>query len=431
MKLNDMILVSVDDHLIEPPTLFVDHIEAKYKDRAPKILRKGGKDFWIFEGKTYPSLGLNAVAGRPPEEYGMEPTSYDGMRKGCFEIVARIDDMNANGILGSLCFPTFPGFAATAFLKIEDRDLAHATIRAYNDWHVEVWCGKHPGRMIPLLLLPLWDAELCAREVRRMAPRGVHAISFPDNPSSVGLPSVHDAAWDPLWKACTDHKVVICTHIGSGAAPPHASDDTPIDAWITTFPMTIAQSAGDWLHSPMWKRYPELKVALSEGGIGWIPYFLERADTMHRHHAVWTHADFGDKLPSEVFREHFITCFISDVFGLQSIEKIGVEHVTFECDYPHSDSDWPRTPECLFEGLADVPSDIIDAVTHGNAMREFSYDPIATFGRENCTVGSLRARAAHVDTRPVPGLGGAVSPLAADRTRRVTSGDIRRMLSSI
>ena len=117
MQLEDLILVSVDDHLIEPASLFADHIDAKYKSRAPRVQHKNGTDSWTFEGTVYPSIGLNAVAGRPLEEYGMEPTSYEGMRKGCYDVDARIDDMNANGLLGSLCFPTFPGFAGTGFLR--------------------------------------------------------------------------------------------------------------------------------------------------------------------------------------------------------------------------------------------------------------------------------------------------------------------------
>ncbi|MDB5985171.1 MAG: amidohydrolase family protein [Nevskia sp.] len=428
-KLDDLILVSVDDHLIEPPDLFANHIDAQYKSRAPRVERKNGRDFWTFEGKVYPSIGLNAVAGRPLDEYGMEPTSYEGMRRGCFDIQARVDDMNANGLLGSLCFPTFPGFAGTGFLQIADKELLYATIRAYNDWHVHVWCGTFAGRMIPLILLPLWDVELCVKEIKRLVPHGVHAISFPDSPSSLNLPSIHQAYWDPLWKVCADNKVVICTHIGSGSSPPHASLDTPIDAWITTFPMTIALSAGDWLHAPMWKKYPDLRLALSEGGIGWVPYFLERADITHRHHKGWTHANFGTEMPSDVFRRHFITCFIEDAFGLRNIADCGEDRVTYECDYPHSDSNWPQSPEGLLSSLEGVADTVIDKVTHLNAMREFSFDPFSLLGRHNCTVGALRSKASHVDCRPVSGLGGAASPLQGEK-RPVTSGDVQRMFAS-
>lgn len=429
MKAEDLILISVDDHLIEPRDVFINHMPKALRDRAPRIESKNGKDFWVFEGKTYPSIGLNAVVGRPREEYGMEPTSYEDMRRGCWDVHARVDDMNVNGILASMCFPTFPAFAGSVFSAINDKKIALAAVQAYNNWHVHEWCGQYPGRFIPLIILPLWDVALCVDEVKRLVRFGVHAVSFPDNPSSLGLPSIHNAYWNPFWQVCAENKIVICTHIGSGSSPPHASPDTPIDAWIGTFPMSIAVSAGDWLYAPMWKHFPDLRVALSEGGIGWVPYFLERADFTHEHHSAWTNADFGAEKPSDVFKRHFITCFIDDKFGVKNIKDVGVDMVTYECDYPHSDSLWPRAPEVFVEGLSGISDEVVNKISHLNAMREFSFDPFSILGRENCTVGALRAQATHVDTRPIAGKGGA-KPLDGER-RPVTSGDVNKMFASI
>lgn len=431
MNLNDMILISVDDHLIEPADLFLKHMPKAMKSRAPRIERSDDKDFWLFEGKAYPSIGLNAVAGRPPEEYGMEPTSYEGMRKGCWDVHSRIDDMNVNGLLASICFPTFGAFAGTTYLAVTDKTVAHAAVQAYNDWHVQDWCGAYPGRFIPMIILPLWDVEGCAAEVRRFAAMGVHAISFPDNPTAVGLPSIHGEHWDPLWKACADNNVVICTHIGSGLAPPHASNDTPIDAWIASFPMSIAGSAADWLYAPLWKKFPNLRLALSEGGIGWVPYLLERSDFTHTRHNAWTNADFGAGMPSDVFKRHFISCFIDDQFGVKNLSDIGEDMVMYECDYPHSDSLWPKAPESLFAGLSGLSDEQINKITHLNAMREFSFDPFQHIDRKNCTVESLRAQAGHVVTSFSPGKSGAARPTDGQLKKPVTSGDIHRMLAAI
>ena len=118
MNMNEMILVSVDDHFVEPPDMFDAHIPAAYKDKAPKIIHEKGTDFWIYEGRKLPNIGLNAVVGRPPEEYGVEPAAYDQMRKGSWNAKARVDDMNVNGVLGSLGFPTFPGFAGMLFSTV-------------------------------------------------------------------------------------------------------------------------------------------------------------------------------------------------------------------------------------------------------------------------------------------------------------------------
>ncbi len=165
MDANDMILVSVDDHLVEPPDVFANHMPAAFKSRAPKVVKTAdGSDVWTFNGSTIPNIGLNAVAGRPKEEYGIEPTAFDEMRPGCFDVHERIKDMNAGGVLGSMCFPSFPGFSARLFAGAEDKDLAAAVVRAYNDWHVDEWCGAYPGRFIPMAVPMLWDAQLlCGR----------------------------------------------------------------------------------------------------------------------------------------------------------------------------------------------------------------------------------------------------------------------------
>jgi predicted TIM-barrel fold metal-dependent hydrolase len=433
MELNDMILVSVDDHICEPPEMFEKHISPKYKGREPKVVSTELGQAWVIEGKKVTGLGLNAVVGRPKEEYGYEPTSFEQMRAGTYQVDARIDDMNANGVLGSINFAQFPGFAGLRFIRQEDKGLALATIQAYNDWHVHDWCGKHPARLIPMAMLPLWDIDLTIAEVRRMADLGVHAITFPDNPALNGLPSLHDEHWEPLWKICADNAIVINCHIGTGAHAEHASDLSPISSWITSMPISIANSAADWLFASFWRRYPTLKMALSEGGIGWVPYFLERADCTVRQHSAWTNLDLGDQVPSDIFRKHFITCFIEDDFGLKNRHDVGIDNIAWECDYPHSDCVWPNSPEVLWRGVKDLPKVDIDKITHLNVMRDYSYDPFAILGRENCTVGGLRAQAtaAGVDTaEAAPGSLGGLKP-KYEPGKPVTSGDIKKILAAV
>jgi predicted TIM-barrel fold metal-dependent hydrolase len=427
MRMEEMILVSVDDHLIEPEDMFAKHMPTRLKDRAPSV-QKGanGAHHWQIEGQRAPGLGLNAVVGRPRDEYGFEPVAYEHVRSGCYDVDARIDDMNANGVLGSICFGSFPGFAGARFQKMRDKELALATIRAYNDWHLHEWCARHPGRFIPLALLPLWDPQLAVAEVQRMSRLGCHAITFPENPAAIGLPSLHDECWEPLWGVCEQNKVVICCHIGSSGNAPYCSDDSPISAWITSMPISIAAAASDWLFARFWRRYPGLRMALSEGGIGWIPYFLERADFTYSHHGSWTGADFGGERPSDVFRRHIISCFIDDEFGLRNRQDVGVDMMCWEADYPHSDATWPESPDLLWQSVRTLPRTDVDKITHLNAMREFSYDPFAIIGRENCTVGALRAKARHVDTSP-KSLGGLRPGSRGDG--QVTAADIKKILS--
>ncbi|MEZ5169386.1 MAG: amidohydrolase family protein [Acidimicrobiia bacterium] len=424
MQMDDMILVSVDDHVVEPPGMFDDHLPDRYRDVAPHVVHKDdGTDVWQFLEIEVPNIGLNAVAGRPREEYGIDPTSFEEIRSGCYDINDRVRDMNANGLLGSMCFPSLPGFAGRLFGALEDRDAARALAQAYNDWHIDEWCGSAPGRFIPLSIPTIWDPQLMAEEIHRVAAKGCHAVTFPENPVPLNLPSLHSDHWDPFWKACSDEGTVVCMHIGSSSKLVMTAPDAPIDVMIVLQPMNIVQAAADLIHSPVWQKFPDLTVALSEGGTGWVPYFLERLDHTYRVHKSWTGADFGDKAPSEFFMERVILCSISDNVGARHARELGTERLTIEVDYPHSDSTWPQTPERLwgeFSGT-DLTDAEINQITHENAMRFFRYDPFSVRSRERCTVAALRAEATDVDTTPTP----ATRPgTRVEREGRVTITDL-------
>lgn len=431
MKVEDLVIVSVDDHIVEPPTMWDQHISVQDKAIAPRLKRDAnGVEYWLFEGRRAGNVGLNAVVGRIREEYGCEPVSFDQMRKGAWDIDARIEDMDANGILSSINFPSVVTFDGGLFHQFENKDNARKLVSAYNDWHIDEWCGSYPGRNIPNAIIPYWDIKATVAEIERVAKKGCHAISFSDNPSLKGQPSIHDEHWEPLWKACADNEIVINIHIGSGAQAPHASSKSPIDAWITTMPISIVNSAADWLFLKALQRYP-LKVSLSEGGIGWIPYFLERADFTFAHHHAWTHSDFGGRKPSDVFAEHFLTCFIDDKFGLKNLDDIGEDNVAYECDYPHSDTVWPESPERFLETVGHLTKAQIDKISHQNALRLFQFDAFGPMGgRDQCTVGALRQRAGHVSTEPVS-YGGPAPLQPGEVQRPVTSGDIMAMFAQV
>jgi predicted TIM-barrel fold metal-dependent hydrolase len=273
-------VISVDDHLIEPPDLFDGRLPASFGENAPRVVEaESGDQAWLFEGKRYPNVGLNAVVGRPPGEWSMEPARFDEMRKGCWDIHARVADMDTAGIWASLCFPSLiAGFAGVVFSKARDQALGAACVRAWNDWHHEVWAGTYPERIIPLQITWLADPALGAEEVRRNAERGFKALSFPENPANIGLPSVHTDHWDPILRACEETGTVVCLHTGSAAWTAAQSPGAPLELYTTLFPVNGIAAAADWLWARIPLRFPNLDVAFSEGGIGWVPMLLDRLD---------------------------------------------------------------------------------------------------------------------------------------------------------
>jgi predicted TIM-barrel fold metal-dependent hydrolase len=429
MKVEELVLVSVDDHVVEPPDMFEKHAPAAYRDRAPRVIRTAnGDDVWQFEGQLRPNIGLNAVAGRAPEEYGFEPTSFAQIRRGCWDVHERIRDMNANGVLASMCFGSFPSFCGLLWQRTADKDLARVMLQAYNDWHIDEWCAAYPGRFLPLAQLPLWDIGLMVEEIRRAARKGCRAVAFVENPTLIQLPSIHDRAWDPLWQTCCDEQVVLAIHIGSVWQPAPPSGDSAPETMMAGVPVATLHTAADFVFSEIFRRFPDLRIALSEGGIGWIPYFLERIDYLNERHHYWTRWDFGSERPSDVFRRHFLTCFIDDAAGIRARDAIGVDGIAWECDYPHSDSTWPRAPERLMRSLTGVPDQDIDKITHENALRWFHSDAIeAVGGRPRATVGALRAQAKDVDVSVRAGSGGKAP---TGEQRPVTAGDVLRQLAT-
>jgi predicted TIM-barrel fold metal-dependent hydrolase len=226
-----------------------------------------------------------------------------------------------------------------------------------------------------------------------VAAKGCHSITFTENPATLGYPSFHSEHWDPLWKAVCDEGVVVSIHLGSSGQLSVTAPDAPVDVMITLQPMNICQAAADLLWSRVLKQFPAIRFALSEGGTGWIPYFLDRLDRTYDMHRAWTGQDFGDRLPSDVFRQHFLTCFIADPVGITLRHDIGLDNIAWECDYPHSDSSWPEAPEELARVAADVPDDELARITYENACRWYAFDPFAHRAKERCTVEALRAEA--------------------------------------
>ena len=400
MRAEDLILISVDDHICEPADMFDAHVPTKYRDRAPRVLtdEDGTQQWWYGEVKGR-NLGLNAVAGKPREMFNVNPSRYDEMRPGCFEVHARVEDMSAGGQLAGLNFPNWPGFAAPVLSQGPDEDVNLAMVRAYNDWHVLEWCGAAPGRFIPCGVLPLWDPELAAAEVRRLAAMGCRAVTFSENPTAFGAPSIHSGGWDPVFAAASDEGTVLCCHVGSSAKSASTSPDAPPSVAMTLPAVSAAYTLGDLLWADFWHRFPQLHFALTEGDVGWIPYFLQRADHVLERHGGWTlHQLPGGMRPSELFHDRIITCFITDAVGVRLLDLMNVDHVCWESDFPHSDSPWPNGPEEVARLLADIDREVVDKITHRNAMNLFGFDPFVHRSPDCCTVGALRAEASHVDT---------------------------------
>jgi len=390
-------IISVDDHVVEPANLWMDRLPAKYKDVGPRIKRApmgevtyvGGKlsvipgsqgtdtDWWHYEDLVRPLLRVDSAVGVPRDQVTMSGITYEDMRPGSYEQKPRLEDMDENHIEASLCFPTFPRFCGQTFTEAKDKELALLCVQAYNDWMIEEWCAGSEGRLIPLIIVPLWDAHLAAAEVRRNAERGVRAVCFSEIPAYLGLPSVHDPDryWDPFFQACDETSTVVNMHIGSSSKMPSTSADAPAAVGSSLTHINAELSMADFLFSGLFERFSNLKVAYSEGQIGWIPYLLHRMDVVWEDNRGWGGvADIVPNPPSSYFPDHVYGCFFDDPNGMKLIDEIGADNITYESDYPHSDSTWPRTAHIAEEQMAGLTDEQRYKVIRGNAIKLFGLD---------------------------------------------------------
>jgi predicted TIM-barrel fold metal-dependent hydrolase len=282
--------------------------------------------------------------------------------------------MDVEGVWAQLCFPNMGGFAGSVFAKSKDLELAYECVKAYNDFILDEWCAPYPDRQIPLMMTPYWNVEQTVAEIYRTAAKGAKGITFPELPDRLGLPSWHTEHWDPVLAAAQETSLPLSLHFGSGGAPLCSPEGMTknFTVAISIYALNSASATAELLLSPVFHKFPNLKIALSEGGIGWMPYMLERIDYVWERHR-WYNDVNRDVRPSDLFKGHLYGCFISDAAGVANRHLIGVDQIMFESDYPHSDSQWPHTRKVLEEVMADVPDDEAQKMTEWNARALYNF----------------------------------------------------------
>jgi predicted TIM-barrel fold metal-dependent hydrolase len=275
--------------------------------------------------------------------------------------------MDIDGVYASLAFPSMVwGFCGQKVWGLRDPAVAQACVRAYNDWIAEDWAGRHPDRLIPNQIVYMPDPLVAAEEVRRNAARGFRSVTLSENPQRLGLPSVFTDHWDPLLDACAETGTVVNLHLGSSSSRPSASDDAPAAVSSLMWPAHVMCAAAEWVYSQAVLRFPQLRLAFSEGGVGWVPVLLQRMERAHRSRGEMMWPDV-DVTPMDVLLGSCWFCAIEEPYSFDQRYRIGVEHILLESDYPHSDTSWPDTQIAMAEQLKDLPPDEVDLVTHRNA----------------------------------------------------------------
>ena len=191
-------LFSVDDHVVEPADVWSSRVPARFREAAPHVIEEDGREFWVYEDQRSLTMGLNSVAGKPREQWGLEPARFSDMIPGSYDPRERPRDLLANGVLASVNFPSLPGFGGRLFAQFKDKELADACVRAWNDFILDEWVpGGPPGMFVPMVICQLWDPKLAEAEIRRCVDKGAKALCFVENPSADGAAVVLDRLLGP------------------------------------------------------------------------------------------------------------------------------------------------------------------------------------------------------------------------------------------
>ncbi|MGY9074365.1 MAG: amidohydrolase family protein [Acidimicrobiales bacterium] len=372
----------VDTHVTEDPGVFVDRVPAAMRDRVPYVKAdRRGRDTWFLGDQRMGAAGLSATAGRGDMKDW--PATYADMHPGAHNAKARLEYMDQTGIWSMVMYPNVAGFGSQAFLKLGDPELMLACVEAYNNWQTE-WASADPRRLLPATSTPFWDIDAAVAEVERCAAMGHKGILFTGEPHAFGLPMLGDPHWDPLWRAAVEVGSPISFHIGSGNMEAGLGRKQ-VEAYgrMATFAagsVNLFLANGfqlmDLLISGVLARHPDIKFVSVESGIGWIPFALEALDYQFLGNRVSEDRPELDRLPSEYFASNVYACYwFEQIAPRRLIDKVGVDHILFETDFPH--------PTCLYgdevnerieAGLGDSDAETRHKILWANAQKLYRID---------------------------------------------------------
>lgn len=393
-------LISPDDHVQCPSHVFEARLPARLREAAPRIERRRGRadlgagdirfvddeqghvaDVWHYDGKRIPLVRIAAASGYARSEIDGRPVTYDDMHPACFDPVARLEAMDEAGIAASVCYPNmFVRFCGQTFSLAQDKEVALACIQAYNDFIIEEWCAGSGGRLVPMGIVPLWDADLAVAEARRLAELGFRSVTFSEGPHLLGLPSIFSGYWDRFFAECAAGGLVLSLHIGTGGFPMLAKDMAgAVPNVMASF--NAGYTLTDWLFSGLLERIPDLKLVLAESQLAWIPYVLSRADfvwqEMRGEGFTNISADTMPHPPSFYFRRNIYCTFFRDPVGLTLLDHIGADNVMYEVDFPHTDSSWPTSHAVATEMTAHLDEAVAARIVAGTARQLFRVEEVA------------------------------------------------------
>jgi len=368
-------MISADSHVIEPRNLWVERMDKKFRDRAPRVVRdhNGLKGEWfICEGLEPRPASLAFAAGKDPSEYNefQKATNYDDGMPGGWEAAPRLKDMALDGVEAEVIYTTL-GFRLFGLL---DGPFQRELFRVYNDWLAEL-CSYDAKHLLGLALIPLLDVEEGVKELQRCAKLGLRGALIMASPPEGQ--SYADKTFDPFWAEAQALEMSLSLHLGTGHGK-ESRYDANLFLRAMTIPHEVQRTFATLVFDGGLERFPDLKFVSAENDIGWIPHFLARADlTFHKLGSLKLSASGGaalKMLPSEYFRRQVYATFIDDEVGVRNTDLFGVDNYMWSSDYPHLMATWPHSREAVARNFQGISEEVKGKIIRENAARLYHID---------------------------------------------------------
>jgi len=351
-----------------------------------------GGDAILVEGSPLLVAGTN-LCGKPFEEYRPSGVSYDESA-GAGPPEQRLVEQDRDRVEAEVLFPGL-GASLTSWRRIGNSDVYLALVRAYNDWLALDYCALAPNRLVGVGLIPEAGADAAISELRRIASMGLHAVVLNSFPAGHSFPSEDD---DDFYREAIDLGVALTIHVNLGFRSTGRSSGTSAESGpafrYPSIPQDLGAGALDMVRrfgghgirgalnaaqlvmSGVFVRIPALQIDFAENQIGWVPHFLEQFDDVYERNRYWMAKTLGmaplTERPSFYIRQHCLWGFMKNPFGVRVRHEIGVDRIMWASDFPHGETDWPRSREVAQEIFTGVPAPEVSKMVHDNAISFFN-----------------------------------------------------------
>ncbi len=341
--------ISADSHVTEPPNCYLDNIEARYRDVAPRVVQgpRGGDMYHIDGMALRPTVGGIACAGLTPAMMGgrlLDQTTFDDLHRGGYDATARVSDQDRDGVGGEVVYPS----VGMIICNHPDLDYKKACMDAYNRW-LQQYQASAPDRIFGVGQIAIRSVKEGIAELEQVKAMGFRGVMMPGEAGTEF--DYDDPAFDPFWEAAVDLQLPLSWHILTSSRDMKAMTGGTRGKAKVNYHHNLIRANQDIIAMFIWgkvfERFPKLRIVCVEADAGWVPHFMYRMDHVYNRKRIWSEVEQMERMPSDYFSENVYLTFQDDFIALRTTDLMNDKRLLWASDFPHSDSTWPWSQQLI------------------------------------------------------------------------------------